>query len=511
MTNATKNDFARKKRNLDISAGFIYGKIPPQAKDLEEAILGAILLDKSAFDTVLEIIKAESFYVEAHQLIFKAMMNLTAKSQPLDSLTVTEELKLNENLERIGGTYYLTKLTNSVVSSANLPFHCRIIQERFIKRELIRIGSELISASYEDATEVRDLLDEHEKQFTSITSSTGDRFIQLDSALVTAFKKVMLLKQQDKHITGVPSGFTRIDNITHGWQNQDLVILAARPAVGKTAFALNIARNAAINEINKVPVGLFSLEMSTGQLVNRMMSSESNVWLDRIINGKIDDIGMNQLFIRGVRPLSQAPIYIDDTPALTIFELRAKARRMKRKFNVGLIIIDYLQLMSGDSNDSKNREREIAQISRGLKGLAKELNIPIIALSQLSREPDKRKGDARTPQLSDLRESGAIEQDADLVMFMYRPEYYDTKVDELGESTQGLTIISISKHRNGALANGNEAIKLKANLSIQKFTEWDDIYDSQATKAYVSIGSKMSNETEWQPIEIDKKDENMPF
>jgi replicative DNA helicase len=446
----------------------VFGKIPPQAKELEEAILGAIMLEKSAFDTVVEILKPECFYVDAHQKIYKAMQSLAIKSLPIDMLTVVEELKFREELDMVGGPYYVTKLTNSVVSSANIDAHSRIVLQKFIQRELIRISGEIIGDAYEDSTDVFDLLDNAEGKLFEITNNhLRKNFDDIDSVLVKTFNRIEDMRNRQDDITGVPTGFPTLDKITYGWQPTDLIILAARPSVGKTAFALNLARTAALHPTKPTAVAFFSLEMSSSQLVQRILSAESEIWLEKIARGKLEEHEMKQLYKRGFDRLSKAPIYIDDSAALNIFELRAKCRRLKNKHNVGMIIIDYLQLMSGSADKNSNREQEISKISRDLKSLAKELQIPIIALSQLSREVEKRKEGNKMPQLSDLRESGAIEQDADLVMFLYRPEYYEVTTDEFGENNKGETHVKIAKHRNGSL----ETIKLKALLHIQKFVE----------------------------------------
>src|SRR5882724_3754325 len=460
----------RRKPAVDLST-MVYGKIPPQAKELEEAVLGAIMLEKSAFDTVVEILKPECFYLEGHQRIYKAMQSLAQKSQPIDILTVVEELKMREELELVGGPYYVTKLTNSVVSSANIETHSRIILQKFIQRELIRISGEIIGDAYEDSTDVFDLLDDAESKLFEITNNhLRKNFDTIDSVLVKTIQRIEDLRHKNEDITGVPSGFSALDRITYGWQNTDLIILAARPAVGKTAFALNLARNAVMHPSKTTPVALFSLEMSSGQLVQRILAAESEIWLEKIARGKLEEHEMKQLYARGIQRLAQAPLFIDDTPALNIFELRAKCRRLKNKHNIGLIIIDYLQLMSGAGDKNSNREQEISSISRNLKGLAKELQVPIIALSQLSRAVESRKEGNKMPQLSDLRESGAIEQDADMVMFLYRPEYYEINQNEMGESNKGETHVRIAKHRNGSL----ETIKLRALLHIQKFVEEEE-------------------------------------
>jgi replicative DNA helicase len=507
LTNLNKDRKVRRKSTIDLTT-MVYGKLPPQAKDLEEAVLGAIMLEKSAFDTVVEILKPECFYVEAHQRIYRAMQSLAQKSQPIDILTVVEELKRKEELEMIGGPYYVTKLTNMVVSTANIDAHSRIILQKFIQRELIRISGEIISDSYEDSTDVFDLLDDAESKLFEITNNhLRKNFDPIDRVLVKTIQRIEDMRHKNEDITGVPSGFASLDRVTYGWQSTDLVILAARPSVGKTAFALNLARNAALHPTKPTGVGLFSLEMSAGQLVQRILAAESEILMEKIARGKLEEHEMKQLYAKGIQRLGQAPIFIDDTPALNIFELRAKCRRLKNKHNIGMVIIDYLQLMSGTGeNRNANREQEISKISRDLKGLAKELGIPIIALSQLSREVEKRKEGNKMPQLSDLRESGAIEQDADMVMFLYRPEYYDITSNEMGESNRGETHVRIAKHRNGSL----ETIKLRALLHIQKFVDWDGddftgsglpagnwkpIQDLDGPKLYIQHGSRMNDKS----------------
>ena len=466
----TNRDRKKRKPSLDLST-MVYGKIPPQAKELEEAVLGAIMLEKSAFDTLADTnLKPECFYVEAHQIIFSAMRDMQQRGIPIDILTVVEELKRINQLEFVGGPYFVSKLTNMVVSTAHIDAHARIILQKFIQRELIKISGEIIGDAYEDSTDVFDLLDDSETKMFNITNNyLKKNFEDISSVLAKAINRIDDLRNQKDDISGVPSGFATLDNVTFGWQPTDLIILAARPSVGKTAFALNLARNAALHPTKPVGVGFFSLEMSASQLVLRILSAESNINLEKISRGKLEDYEYQQLHSKGIKRLETAPLYIDDTAALNIFEFRAKARRLVHKHNVGLIIIDYLQLMSGNSDKGGNREQEISTISRNLKALAKELSIPIVALSQLSRAVETRKESNKMPQLSDLRESGAIEQDADMVMFIYRPEYYEVNANEMGESTKGETHIRIAKHRNGSL----ETIKLKALLHIQKFEEWD--------------------------------------
>src|SRR4051812_29795412 len=468
LTNLNKDRKIRRKSSLDLG-NMVYGKVPPQAKELEEAVLGAIMLEKTAFDTVIEILKPECFYIDAHQRIYRAFKTLADKSMPIDLLTVVEELKMKEELDMVGGPYYITKLTNSVVSSANIETHARIVLQKFIQRELIRLSGEIIGDAYEDSTDVFDLLNEAEEKMFKITNNyLKKNFEDINDALAKAIRRIDDLRTKEEDISGVPSGFASLDRVTYGWQPTDLIILAARPSVGKTAFALNLARNAALHPTKPTGVAMFSLEMSSAQLVQRILSAESEIMMEKIARGKLEEHEYQQLHKRGITRLEKAPIFIDDTAALNIFEFRAKARRLVNKHHVGLIIIDYLQLMSGSGDRNGNREQEISTISRNLKALAKELNIPIIALSQLNRAVETRK-ESKIPVLADLRESGAIEQDADMVLFIYRPESYEIYTNEQGESTKGETHIKIAKHRNGAL----DMIKLRALLHIQKFEEWD--------------------------------------
>jgi replicative DNA helicase len=490
----------QQRNGIDLST-MVYGKVPPQAKELEGAILGACMLEKSAFDRVSEILKPASLYRSENAQIFQAMVNLSQKGQAIDILTVVEELKRMESLELVGGPYYVQQLTNSVVSGANIVTHALIVKQKFMQREMIRISGETISAAYEDSADVFEIIEAHEKSFTELTTGNAAKsFTAQDEALVESIKRIEALRLKDDHMTGVPCGLTAIDHLTHGWQNSDLIIMAARPAVGKTSMALQFARYAALNPFKPVPVGFWSLEMSTTQLTDRNLAAESEIYLENIRNGKLDNMQMRILYSKAVQKLATARIFYDDSAGLTIHELKAKVRRLKRmwvrdyKTDDGLIIIDYLQLMSGTGKGKGNREQEISEISRGLKQIAKEINNPIIALSQLSRAPEQRTGDKKMPQLSDLRESGAIEQDADMVMFIYRPEYYDITSNEMGESNKGETHVRIAKHRNGSL----ETVKLRADLSIQKFYTWDG-FDSPVPKS------------NFQPVRMPYKDNEEPF
>ena len=423
------------------------GRIPPQATDLEEVVLGALMLEKDALNEVIDILTPEAFYLDKHQKIFAAIKSLFGKSEPIDILTVTNELKQQGELEMVGGAYYIAKLTNRVVSSANIEYHARIIMQKHIQRQLILISSDMIHEAFEDTADVFDLLDKAENNLFQISENNLRRSYDSMQDLVNkAIKEIESAKSTDNKLRGVPSGYTELDQITQGWQKSDLIILAARPSMGKTAFALNLARNAAV-QFN-IPVAFFSLEMSSVQLVTRLISSETSLTADKLRSGNLAEYEWQQLNTK-VTPLTNAPIFIDDTPQLSIFELRAKCRRLKQQHNIQMVFIDYLQLMTAKGDRGLNREQEISTISRSLKALAKELEIPVLALSQLSRNVEQRPG-SKKPILSDLRESGAIEQDADMVMFIYRPEYYKDAVDG-ADHPEGFSLIDIAKHRNGKL------------------------------------------------------------
>lgn len=461
-----RNLLKPKNQNSDFIPGI--SKIPPQAVDLEEAVLGALMLEKEALTQVIDILKPENFYKETHQKIYKAILDLFDKSEPVDILTVTNQLRTVGELEFAGGPFYITELTTRVNSAANIEFHARIVAEMAIKRELISIATEIHKESYEDTTDVFELLDRTEQMLYQVSENNiRKNYADMRSLMGEALRELQAKKDHENHLTGVPSGFTELDRVTSGWQKSDLIILAARPGMGKTAFVVSAMRNAAVDF--KMGVAIFSLEMSSVQLVNRLISAEAELDSEKIKKGNLEEYEWAQLHHK-ISKLTNAPIFIDDTPALTIRELRTKCRRLKTKNDIQMIIIDYLQLMSGDGNakgGAGNREQEIASISRALKNLAKELSVPVIALSQLSRAVETRGGDKR-PQLSDLRESGSIEQDADMVVFLYRPEYYKIDEDEMGNSLKGVGEVIIAKHRNGSLEN----VQLKF---IGKFTKFSDL------------------------------------
>src|SRR6201985_1112905 len=453
------------------------GKLPPQAVDLEEAVLGALMLEKDALSSVIDILKPEVFYKDNHQKIFTAIRYLFEKTSPVDILTVTAQLRQQGELEMIGGAYYITELTNRVASAANIEYHSRIIIQKYLQRELIRISTDVIASAYEDTTDVLDLLDKAEKNLFDIGQNHLRRASRkMDDILRESLKEIESLKDKKDGLTGVASGFTELDRMTSGWQKSDLVIIAARPAMGKTAFVLSCARNAAV-DFNR-PVVVFSLEMSSVQLVNRLISGETEIEQEKIRKGTLEEWEWQQIHSK-IGRLEQAPLILDDTPALNIFEFRAKCRRLKSQHDIQLIIIDYLQLMQGkgDGKGGGNREQEIGSISRALKSVAKELNVPVIALSQLSRAVENRPGGSKRPMLSDLRESGSIEQDADMVLFLYRPEYYGLTEDENGLANQSVGEGIIAKHRNGETGT----VRLKFVGKYVKFVDLDEGMDNFAS------------------------------
>ncbi len=454
----------------------LYGKLPPQATDIEEAILGAIMVESNKLSEVLDIIQSpECFYVEANKLIYGAIRSLFDKGSPVDFMTVCEELKRNSELELAGGYYYVTSLTKDVITTSHVEEHARIVMQKFIMRELIRMSGQVINDAYEDSTDVFDLLDKAESNLYDITDKhLRKNFNSISNIVMNTLKEIQETRNKQEDFTGIPSGYRDLDRLTGGWQKTDLIILAARPAVGKTAFALNLIMNAAMHKDKPTPVAFFSLEMSAGQLVKRMLSATTEVLLEKISKGNLAEHEIVQLQQRMSR-LSEAQIFIDDQAALNIFELRAKCRRLKQRHDLGMVVIDYLQLMTASIDKGGNREQEISKISRELKALAKELEIPIIALSQLNRSVESR-GTSKVPQLSDLRESGAIEQDADMVMFLYRPEYYQTSGSGAANPAEvatvpGETWINVAKHRNGQ----TDIVKVVAELAYQKFNDMPDM------------------------------------
>lgn len=469
-----------------------FGKLPPQAIELEETVLGAIMLERDAFDNVVEILRPESFYKDVHQKIFKAIIDLSTKEEAIDILTVTEELRKKGQLEEVGGPFFITQLTRRVTSGAHAEFHARIVAQKFIQRELIRVSSEIQVKAYDQGIDVLELLEFSEMELFQVAEGNIKKQTQKIGPLINeAIKQIQAASKQEDGLSGVPSGFTAIDRITSGFQRSDLIIIAARPSMGKTAFVLSVARNIAVDK--KRGVAVFSLEMSSIQLVNRLISAESELPSQKIRNGRLEPYEWVQLDDK-IKNLTKAPMFIDDTPAISIFELRAKCRRlMKQNENLQLIIIDYLQLMTAGGDMRGNREQEVSIISRSLKALAKELDVPIIALSQLNRSVETRGGTKR-PQLSDLRESGAIEQDADLVCMIHRPEYYGFENDDNGQSLKGIAEIIIAKHRNGAV----DDVQLKFVKELAKFVNLDGDGNGAFTDGYTK-SSRLNIENDETP------------
>jgi replicative DNA helicase len=462
------------------------GVVPPHETELEEAVLGAILIDSQSLNDTIDILNPEVFYSEAHVEIFRSIKQLFNSQKPIDILTVANDLKTRGVLDLVGGDYYLAMLSQKVSSSAHTEFHARLIIQKHIQRELIRVSNEIIKEAYDPSTDVLELLDHAEgKIFEIADGNLKKNFESAENLIVQAIKRIQDISKKDG-LSGVASGFNAVDKVTSGWQMSDLIIIAARPGMGKTAYVLSMARNIAVN--NNQAVALFSLEMSSVQLITRMISSETGLSGEQLRKGTLEPHEWQQLNTR-IKKLEKAPIYIDDTPALSVFDLRAKCRRLKAQFDIQIIIVDYLQLMTtGGDKNAGNREQEISIISRSLKGLAKELNVPVIALSQLNRSVETR-GSSKRPLLADLRESGAIEQDADLVCFIYRPEYYGFDVwdDEAGTPCQGQAEFLIAKHRNGATTN----VRLRFEDKLAKFSDLEavDVYG-----AGTELPSRMNND-----------------
>ncbi|MDP4183857.1 MAG: replicative DNA helicase [Bacteroidota bacterium] len=460
--------FQKNKSKLSIDEiNAQYGKIPPQAVDVEEAVLGALMLERDAYVAVGDILHPECFYKEEHQKIFEIIRDLSMKEKPVDLLMVTQELRNRNLLDEVGGPLYITQLTSRVASAAHIEFHARIIAQKYIQRELIRVTSEIQGRSYDDTVDVDELINFAESQVFKVSEGNiRKETVPIKPVLKEAIDLMQEAAKRPDGLSGVPSGFTPLDRITSGWQNTDLVIIAARPAMGKTAFVLSMARNMAVE--HKRPVAVFSLEMSSIQLVNRLIAAESELGAEKIKKGNLDQWEWEHLN-RKIKNLDDAPLFVDDTPALSIFEFRAKCRRLKMQHDLAIVIVDYLQLMTAGTDNRGSREQEVSMISRSLKAIAKELNVPIIALSQLNRSVESR--DGKRPQLSDLRESGAIEQDADMVLFIHRPEYYGITEDDNGNSLIGLAEIIIAKHRNGAVGD----VLLRFKKEMAKFSDIDEI------------------------------------
>lgn len=462
------------------------GRIPPRDLELEEAVLGALMLEKDAYTAVCDILKPECFYEPANRLVYEAVQHLGAAQKPIDMLTVTEQLRLDGTLADVGGPVFVSELTSRVLSGANVEYHARIVAQKYLARELISFAGEIEKKAYDESNDVDDLLQEAEGRLFEITQRNVKKDVtQIDPVIAQAISQIQASANRASGLSGLESGFHELDKLTSGWQSSDLIIIAARPAMGKTAFVLSMAKNMSVNY--NIPVAIFSLEMSNLQLVNRLISNVCELGGEKIKSGQLSPMEWDQLMAR-VKNLLGAKLFIDDTPSLSIFELRTKARRLVREHQVRFIIIDYLQLMNASGMRFGSREQEVSMISRSLKQLAKELNIPVVALSQLNRSVESRgdSKDGKRPQLSDLRESGAIEQDADIVCFIHRPEYYlRSSTDAEGNDIQGLAEFIVAKHRSGRV----DDVKMRFRKEFARFENWEETPDMTLT----SVGSSLNS------------------
>ena len=492
------------------------GRLQPQARELEEAVLGALMIENDAYFLINEILKPECFYDKTHELIYNAIQNLSRQLKPIDILTVVDQLRKDGELESAGGISHIAELSQKVVSSAHIEYHARIIAQKYLARELITFSSEVAGKAFDETNDVDDLMQEAESKLFEISQRNLKKdTVHISPVISEAIKLMHEAAKREDGLSGLQSGFTALDKITSGWQNSDLIIIAARPGMGKTAFVLSMTKNMAVNF--HIPVAVFSLEMSNVQLVNRLIVNVTELSGDKIRNGSLAEYEWIQLDSK-IKSLYEAPVYIDDTPGLSIFELRTKARRLVKEHKVKCIIVDYLQLMNaGEKAYGSNREGEVRVISGSLKNLAKELNIPVIALSQLNRSIDIRTNQPRTnkesfdskrPQLSDLRESGAIEQDADIVCFIHRPEYYKILRDEHDNDLTGIAEIIIAKHRNGSTGE----IKLEFKKEYARFQNPDE------AKIITDIQSRVNSQADAIPEErysyrkrALQPDDGMPF
>ena len=479
MPTTTKRTTNRKKSEGVVVVSDL-GRQQPQAVDFEEVVIGACLIEQEAFGQVADILKPASFYDTKHKLIFEAIQSLSGENKPIDILTVTEQLRKNGTLEDAGGALYVAELSNKVVSSAHIEYHAKVIAQKALARELITYASKIQEGAFDEGQDIDELMQKAEGRLFELSKTNIKKdFTQIDPVLAEAYKGIEKAAANADGISGISSGFYKLDEITNGWQPSDLIIIAARPAMGKTAFVLSMAKNIAVD--NRQPVAMFSLEMSNVQLVNRLIVNVCEITGEKIRSGKLAPYEWQQLDIK-INEMYGAPFYVDDTPSLSVFELRTKARRLVREHGVKLILIDYLQLMNASGMSYNSGQEEVSTISRSLKALAKELNIPIIALSQLNRGIETRiasadsdeKKDAHRPQLSDLRESGAIEQDADMVCLIHRPEYYNILKDAYGRSLKGTAEIIIAKHRNGKTGD----VRLKFVGEYARFANLDDMDSS---------------------------------
>ena len=466
---AQKNTYKRAKKQAQPQIDTSLGHLPPQSVEVEKRVLGALMIDVDAFTVVSELLRPETFYDPKHQKIFHAIQQLNIMEVPVDFVSVIEQLKKEGTHDEVGAPTYIIELTDSVASSANIEYHARVLAQKYVARQLISYASTIEGKAFDESSDIDALMQEAEgKLFELSQKNMRQDYTQIQPVVLQARDLLLKASQNDGGMTGVPTGYFKLDEITSGWQASDLVIIAGRPAMGKTSFALSLARNISVDYGE--PIAFFSLEMNNVQLVNRLISNVCEIPGSKILSGKLSDEEWKR-FDNRIPKLLNAPIYVDDTPGLSVFELRTKARRLVREKGIKVLMIDYLQLMSASGMNFNSRQEEVSMISRSLKGLAKELDIPVLALSQLSRDVEKRSGnDSKIPQLSDLRESGAIEQDADMVLFVHRPEYYRIFQDEDGNDLRGMAQIIIAKHRKGSTGN----VLLNFRGEFTRFANPDD-------------------------------------
>lgn len=485
---ADNNNSTRRKASsttIDTS----YGHLQPQALDVERLVLGALMIDKDAFSVVSEFLKPQTFYEPRNQKLYQAIQTLNVDEHPVDISTVIEELKREGTLDDVGGPSYVLQLSHDVASSAHIEYHAHILAQKFLARQLISYAGNIETKAFDESIDVNELMQEAEGSLFELSQNNMKKdYVQVDPVINKAIEMLQKAAETAGGLTGVPTGYTKLDEKTSGWQKSDLVIIAGRPAMGKTSFALSLAKNIAVDY--KFPIAFFSLEMSNVQLVNRLISNVCSISGSKMLNGQLSHDEWERLD-KDIRKLQGSPIYIDDTPGLSIFELRTKARRLVREKGVKIIMIDYLQLMNANGMRFGSRQEEVAKISQSLKGLAKELDIPILALSQLNRTVEGREGvEGKRPQLSDLRESGAIEQDADMVMFVHRPEYYHIFQDDKGRDLHGMAQIIIAKHRKGA--TGDVLLTFKGEFTRFQNPENENGPEPQGPNGEI-IGSRMND------------------
>ncbi len=496
------------RKNKDIKIDSTYGHLQPQAVEIEKIVLGALMIDKDAFSMVSDLLVPETFYEPRNQKIYDAIRTLNINENPVDVATVINQLQKNGVLENIGGPAYVVELSSHVASSAHIEYHAHILAQKYLARQLISFSSRIETKAFDETVDVDELMQEAEGNLFEISQKNMKQdYTQIDPVIQQAVEILQNASQNSGGLTGIPTGYTKLDEMTSGWQKSDLVIIAGRPAMGKTSFALSVAKNIAVDYHE--PIAFFSLEMNNVQLVNRLISNTCEIAGNKILNGQLTPDEWERLD-KNLRKLTGTPLYIDDTPGLSVFELRTKARRLVREKGVKIIMIDYLQLMNANGMKFGSRQEEVSTISRSLKGLAKELDIPILALSQLNRTVENREGlEGKRPQLSDLRESGAIEQDADMVLFVHRPEYYHIFTDEKGNDLHGMAQIIIAKHRKGA--TGDVLLTFRGEFTRFQNPEDNAVILMGAGPEGEIIGSKMNEEPPFGVPPIPLSDGNVPF